>query len=162
MSCNKVSYKKIASALDIEFVDILPNESIFWSEGYVPYGGGSAGIKNGHYGCKHTDEAKEKIRQKALGRIPYNKGIPNPDQRNRMILSNPMKRSDVVKKVSLKLRGRVAHNKGRKATIEEIERNRQAQLSLPQLACPHCSKLIRNPGNMKQHTFEQSIKRVNE
>jgi hypothetical protein len=50
-----------------------------------------------------------------------------------------------------KLRGRVAHNKGRKATIEEIERNRQAQLSLPQLACPHCSKLIRNPGNMKQH-----------
>jgi hypothetical protein len=44
-------------------------------DNYVPYGGGGKGPKNGHYGCKHSDEAKSIMRQKKLGIIPWNKDI---------------------------------------------------------------------------------------
>lgn len=66
---------------------------------YVPHGGGAAGNKNGHYGYKHSAEAKEKMRIKALGRKAWNKGIPNPEQSKRFLENNPMKNPEISKRV---------------------------------------------------------------
>lgn len=57
----------------------------------TPYGGGASGSKNGHYGCRHSDETRQLLREKALGRPAPNKGVPNPAQSERFRCNNPMK-----------------------------------------------------------------------
>lgn len=42
---------------------------------YATYGGGGAGVKNGHYGCKHSDEAKMLMRMAKIGKTPWNKNV---------------------------------------------------------------------------------------
>ena len=44
------------------------------------------------FGKKHSDETKSKMRTKALGRPAWNKGLPNPQARERMLNNNPMKK----------------------------------------------------------------------
>ena len=83
----------------INLSDQILSESAELFDNYVPYGGGAKGSKNGHFGLKHTEEAKEKMRQKALGRPAPNKGIANPAQKERFIKNNPMKNPEIASKV---------------------------------------------------------------
>lgn len=109
--------RAISEALDIPFVEILScsdkklskHASLF--DNYVPYGGGGKDQLNGHYGKKHSKESKELMRRKALGRIPYNKGVPNHKQRDRMFKNNPMKNPKISQKVAFKNKGRIPVNK---------------------------------------------------
>jgi hypothetical protein len=66
---------------------------------YATRGGGAAGSKNGHYGCKHTEETKQILRELRLGKEPVNKGIPNPKQREYWKKNNPMHNPETVAKV---------------------------------------------------------------
>lgn len=79
---------------------------------YATRGGGAAGSKNGHYGCKHSEETKQILREKRLGKVPSNKGIPNPKQSERWKENNPMsnpearermRQSKIGKESSLKI-----------------------------------------------------------
>ena len=54
-------------------------------------------------------------------------------------------------KMSESHKGRIPGNKGKKCSLEQIEKNRQAQLKLSSNPCPVCNRLIKNPGNMRQH-----------
>jgi hypothetical protein len=45
------------------------------------------------------------------GSTPYNKGIPNPQQRERFLTNNPMKNPEIAKKVAEKNRGVEPSNK---------------------------------------------------
>lgn len=56
---------------------IILDKEVIYSGNYVPYGGGGKGAKNGHYGCKHTKEAKKIMSDKKKGIIPWNKGKKN-------------------------------------------------------------------------------------
>lgn len=78
---------------------------------YRPYGGGGSGIKNGHYGCKHSLETRKILSEKAKGRVAPNKGIPNPKQKEKMTFNNPMKNPEVAAKVSLSKTGKPSPNK---------------------------------------------------
>jgi hypothetical protein len=62
---------------------------------------------------KHNEQTKEKIRQKALGRPGWNKGLPNPKQKEKMLKDNPMKRPEIAAKVAEKNRGKIPYNKGK-------------------------------------------------
>lgn len=44
-------------------------------EKYATYGGGGSGPKNGHYGCKHSEEAKKIMSLRKKGKQTWNKGI---------------------------------------------------------------------------------------
>lgn len=99
--------------IDESWVEIDDSESIALFENYRTYGGGGAGCLNAHYGKKHTEEAKELIRQKALGRKAWNKGISNPAHSARMSANNPMKNPEISKIVSDKNKGCVPWNKGK-------------------------------------------------
>lgn len=94
--------KSICELLDIDYPDTpeLSDQNLCCTSLpiSIPYGGGGRGEKNGHYGCKHSNETKEKIRQARLGKSPANKGIPNPTQREKMLRDNPMKNPDIVAK----------------------------------------------------------------
>jgi hypothetical protein len=89
----------------------------------------------------------------------------NMRERNR-VRGHPM----LGKKFSLESRqkmsdshkGQIPVNKGKKCSQDQIEKNRQAQLNLSSLPCPVCNKLIKNPGNMKQHLrkHQKSIKEL--
>lgn len=72
-----MSNKSLSEALGIEWNGIEYEDSnhveIF--DNYVPWGGGGAGEKNGHYGCKHSEEAKKTMSEKKKGIIPWNKNI---------------------------------------------------------------------------------------
>lgn len=45
------------------------------------------------------------------GSTPYNKGIPNPEQRERFLTNNPMKNPEIAKKVAEKNRGKIPPTK---------------------------------------------------
>lgn len=79
---------------------------------YATRGGGGAGSKNGHYGCKHTEETKQVLREKRLGKSPSNKGISDPACAERMRKNNPMKNPEIAAKVAKKLKGRPSPFRG--------------------------------------------------
>lgn len=67
---------KLAEALGIEHVEANEDaEIVEIFDNYVPWGGGGSGIKNGHYGCKHTEEAKKIMSQKKQNYVPWNKNV---------------------------------------------------------------------------------------
>jgi group I intron endonuclease len=43
-----------------------------------------SGVNNPFYGCHHTDETKQKISEKCIGRVPYNKGKKSAETSERM------------------------------------------------------------------------------
>lgn len=69
--------KSLSEALGIEWegeeYENCDHVELF--DNYVPWGGGGAGEKNGHYGCKHTDKAKKIMSEKKKGVIPWNKNF---------------------------------------------------------------------------------------
>ena len=72
------NYKCLCDALGIEwdgkiYEDDDTDDGI--ESDYRPWGGGGAGNKNGHYGCKHSDEAKRIMSEKKIGKIPWNKNV---------------------------------------------------------------------------------------
>jgi len=70
-----MSNKSLSEALGIEFdgIEYDDNNSAELFDNYVPWGGGGAGSKNGHYGCKHTEQSKKMMSEKKKGTIPWNK-----------------------------------------------------------------------------------------
>lgn len=72
-----MNYKTFCDALGIEWDgSVYEDDGIYeLFDNYVPYGGGGKGNKNGHFGCHHTDEAKRIMREKKLGKTPWNKDI---------------------------------------------------------------------------------------
>lgn len=92
--------------IDETWVEIDDSESIALFENYRTYGGGGAGCLNAHYGKKHSEESKGLMRQKAIGRPAWNKGISNPEHSERMKANNPMKRSEISQKVAEKNRSK--------------------------------------------------------
>jgi len=80
-------------------------------DNYIPYGGGGAGQKNGHYGCKHSEETKQILRELRLGKSPSNKGIPNPEQSERWKQNNPMFNHETREKMRLSKIGKEPFNK---------------------------------------------------
>ena len=106
----------ISNALGLEHIESEDLSDQYFDtfklpENYKTYGGGASGPKNGHYGCKHTDEAKRLISESRLGKPAYNKNKPNPEQSVRMKQKNPMKDPEIAKKVGLSKRGKEASNK---------------------------------------------------
>lgn len=59
--------------------------------------------------------------------------------------------SESKSKMSKSHKGQIPWNKGEKMSSDIVEKNRQIQLNLPILVCPHCNKKVKNPGNMNQH-----------
>jgi len=98
-------------------------------------GNGQSGFQHPNKGKTgiHSPETREKIRQKALGRPAPNKGISNPQQRERFLTNNPMKDPEIAKKVSEKLKGR--YNKGTPG-LEPYNKI----LSTFTWHCKHCGK----------------------
>jgi len=72
-----MNYKKLSEALGVEWdgIEYDYNENVELFDNYVPWGGGGAGSKNGHYGCKHTNETKKIMSEKKKGTIPWNKNV---------------------------------------------------------------------------------------
>ncbi len=62
-------------------------------------------------GWKHTEETKQILREKKLGKQAHNKGKPNLEQSKRMISNNPMHHPVHREKSSLSRKGLPAHNK---------------------------------------------------
>jgi group I intron endonuclease len=116
----KSAFKKYGkSAFDsvlLEEVEIseLNEKEIFWINHYNAviddnFYNLSSGGKS--WGSPRSKETREKIRQKALGRPAWNKGKQNLIASERMKNNNPMKNPEVVKKVQLKLKGKLSSNK---------------------------------------------------
>jgi hypothetical protein len=59
----------------------------------------------------HSPEIRKAISDACMGRIPYNKGIPNPEASERMKKNNPMFNPLLVRKMALSKTGKQAHNK---------------------------------------------------
>lgn len=59
----------------------------------------------------HSPETRKAISEACMGRIPSNKGIPNPAARERMIKNNPMHNLYSVRKMSSTKTGKEASNK---------------------------------------------------
>lgn len=72
-----MDYSRLSQSLGIKNTIITENDEneYLLFDNYVPYGGGGAGSKNGHYGCKHTEETKIIMSQKKKGKPTWNKGI---------------------------------------------------------------------------------------
>lgn len=86
-----MSSKNLSETLGIEWngIEIEDDEDVELFDNYLPYGGGGAGKKNGHYGCKHTQNAKRIMSEKKLGITPWNKNVKgylihNDDSKKRM------------------------------------------------------------------------------
>ena len=58
---------------------------------------------------------------------------------------------ETIEKMRVSHLGQVPWNKGMVCTPEEVEKNRNAQINLPEVPCPHCGRMIKNVGNMSQH-----------
>ena len=71
-----MNYRVLAEVLGIEHTEIIDEDlnSQEIIDNYVPWGGGGAGHKNGHFGCKHTDEAKKIMSDLKKGKTTWNKG----------------------------------------------------------------------------------------
>jgi len=70
-----MNYQVLAEALGIEHMEVIDDlntQEII--DNYVPWGGGGAGHKNGHFGCKHTDKAKKIMSNLKKGKPTWNKG----------------------------------------------------------------------------------------
>ena len=109
-------FSSFCEALNLSVPDVLHKEQsdqyVFQTEfSYPTYGGGGAGIKNGHYGCTHTEETKRRLAELRRGKSPSNKGIPNPQASVRMKIRNPMHDPIIAKKVGNSKRGKIAHNR---------------------------------------------------
>lgn len=117
--------RSLAESLGISFTEIpeLSDQMIDLHQpddhfaNYATRGGGAAGSKNGHYGCKHTEETKEHLRQIRLGKSPSNKGIPNPKQSERWKKNNPMFNMDARERMRQSKIGKEPSNKI-KRTVE--------------------------------------------
>lgn len=72
-----MDYSRLAKSLGIKNTVIIENDEdeYLLFDNYVPYGGGGAGSKNGHYGCKHTEETKVILSKMKKGKPTWNKGI---------------------------------------------------------------------------------------
>jgi len=81
-----------------------------------------SGEKNPHYGKKHTEEAKEKIRQARLGKSSWNKGIPCSDEQKEVLREKALARD---------LSGEKNPFYGKHHTKATKEKNRQAHLGKP-------------------------------
>lgn len=53
----------------------IEDSDAYLFDNYIPYGGGGKGNKNGHYGCKHSEEAKKIMSEKKKGKPTWNKGV---------------------------------------------------------------------------------------
>lgn len=73
------------------------------------------------WGSPHTVETRQKISLAAKGRVPPNKGKPNPSAAERMRNNNPMKDKTISQKVARKLRGRPSNNRVPCITLECAE-----------------------------------------
>lgn len=69
--------RSLSEALGIEWngIEYEDTEDTELFDNYIPWGGGGKGAKNGHYGCKHSEEAKKIMREKKLGITPWNKNV---------------------------------------------------------------------------------------
>lgn len=95
------SISKALGLEHIEYPDLSDQylDSLKRTDNYRTYGGGAAGPKNGHYGCKHSEEAKRLISESKRGKPAHNKGKANPVQSERWKTNNPMKDPSTAKKV---------------------------------------------------------------
>lgn len=105
-----MNYKTLSNYLGIEHVEIEDDIKGELFDNYVPYGGGGAGIKNGHYGCKHTEDNKKIMSSLKKGKSTWNKGV-----KGYSIHTNKSKQA-----MSEKLRG---SQNGRSLLSEDIVRN---------------------------------------
>lgn len=65
----------ICIALGIEYCNIEYNaDDYVLFDNYATYGGGGKRNKNGHYGCKHTEDAKKRMSEMKRGKDTWNKG----------------------------------------------------------------------------------------
>ena len=136
--------RSLAESLGISFTEtpelsdqMLAGGELF--DNYVPYGGGGVGSKNGHYGCKHTEETKQVLREKRLGKSPSNKGIPNPEQSERWKKNNPM--------FNMNARERMRQSKIGKEPSNKIKRT-------VEFACKWCGEKNTRPDTKKsQRSF---------
>jgi hypothetical protein len=109
-----ISFTEIPELSD-QMIDSHQSDDHFAN--YATRGGGAAGSKNGHYGCKHTEETKQVLREMRLGKAPSNKGIPNPECSERMKKNNPMFNMDARERMRQSKIGKEPSNKI-KHTIE--------------------------------------------
>jgi hypothetical protein len=109
-----VDYKLLSESLRIPYEPSL-DDQYYEDDGlfdnYAPYGGGASGSKNGHYGCRHSQETKDLLRELRLGKTPPNKGVPNPEQSDRFKKNNPMFNPESREKMRQSKLGKVPHNK---------------------------------------------------
>ena len=78
-----------------------------------------SGENNPHYGKKHTDEAKEEMRQARLGKPAWNKGVPCREETKALMREKALERN---------VSGENNPFFGKKHTEESKEKNRQKQL----------------------------------
>ena len=106
----------ISTFLGLEHVEMIELsdqylDSFKRSDNYRTYGGGASGPKNGHYGCKHSEETKKLLSEQKKGKPAHNKGKPNPEQKERMKLKNPMSNLEARERMRQSKIGKEAHNK---------------------------------------------------
>jgi len=107
-------------------------------------------IRKANTGVVFSDERKEKIRQKALGRK-----MPTHVRR---ILDEKMKSFKQSEKTKEHLR---KVNLGRKHTPDALEKMSAWQIGRPKLTCPHCSRAS-SSGNAKRWHFDNCKHKGNE
>lgn len=107
-------------------------------------------IKQANTGIVFSDERKEKLRQKALGRkMPFHV---------REILNESMKSFKQSEETKEHLR---QVNLGRKHTPEALAKMRAWQVDRPKLICPHCNRAS-SAGNASRWHFDNCKHRGNE
>lgn len=72
------------------------------------------------WGSPHTPETRAKISAQLKGKWAWNKGIPNPVAKERMLTNNPMKRPEVAAKKSASSKGQISWNKRTETLICEF------------------------------------------
>lgn len=119
-------------------------------------------------GLKHTEEAKEKVRQAALKRIhpkhteetkekirKANTGVVFTEERKRKISEKAKlrKMSDATKEKIKNSRKNYKHS------LETIAKMIEIQRAMPKRKCPHCD-FIGNAGNLKRLHFDNCKRKV--
>lgn len=99
-------------------------------------------------GGYHLDKITcDKIRQKAIGRIAWNKGLSNEKARQRMLTNNPMKNPLISAKVANKNKGKTSPLKGKIAKSNPLYINEYFTFS-----CIECGTVV------KKRTTAENIK----